>query len=190
MRSASRSPSSTARSFGGFVAQSYATRHPDHPAKLILTSTAARVDFPTIFAAFERIGGRHARDVAEAYWLDPTVERRAKYLEVCFPLYRARPGRERRRTKARHRQARRGASGSTDRATSRGAWTFRSGSRSAFDARCWSWPATRDPIMPMAFSETIAGCLPSRIWCAWSGSAGCGHGVHLGRSGAGVSRAT
>jgi pimeloyl-ACP methyl ester carboxylesterase len=44
-------------SFGGFVAQSYATRHPDHPAKLILASTAARVDFPTIFAAFERMVG-------------------------------------------------------------------------------------------------------------------------------------
>ena len=27
-------------SFGGFVAQSYAIRHPDHPAKLILYSTA------------------------------------------------------------------------------------------------------------------------------------------------------
>ena len=78
-------------SFGGFVAQSYATRYPDHPAKLILASTAARVDFPTIFAAFERIGGPHARAVAETYWLDPTAESRAKYIEVCFPLYRPRP---------------------------------------------------------------------------------------------------
>jgi pimeloyl-ACP methyl ester carboxylesterase len=44
-------------SFGGFVAQSYATRHPDHPAKLVLASTAARIDFDEVFAAFERIGG-------------------------------------------------------------------------------------------------------------------------------------
>jgi pimeloyl-ACP methyl ester carboxylesterase len=28
-------------SFGGMVAMSYATRHPDHPAKLVLSSTAA-----------------------------------------------------------------------------------------------------------------------------------------------------
>ncbi len=29
---------------GGFVAMAYATRHPDHPAKLILASTQARLD--------------------------------------------------------------------------------------------------------------------------------------------------
>jgi proline iminopeptidase len=75
-------------SFGGFVAQSYATRHPDHPAKLVLASTAARMDFATVFAEFERIGGSRARDIAEAYWLHPTVESRAKYLEICLPLYR------------------------------------------------------------------------------------------------------
>src|SRR5262245_54105943 len=77
-------------SFGGFVAQSYATRHPEHPAKLILASTAARVDFPTVFAAFERLGGAQARAVAEAYWLAPTAEDRARYRQVCVPLYRSR----------------------------------------------------------------------------------------------------
>ena len=30
---------------GGFVAQSYATRHPDHIGGLILVSTAAKFDF-------------------------------------------------------------------------------------------------------------------------------------------------
>ena len=53
-------------SFGGFVAQSYATRHPDHPAKLILHSTAAKIVYEEVFAAFERVGGKAARDVAEA----------------------------------------------------------------------------------------------------------------------------
>jgi proline iminopeptidase len=33
-------------SFGGFVAQAYATRHPKHPAALILISTAARMPAP------------------------------------------------------------------------------------------------------------------------------------------------
>src|SRR3982074_467286 len=78
-------------SFGGFVAQSYATRHPDHPAKLVLVSTAAQIDFDEVFTAFERIGGEEARRVAESYWLDPTPERRAKYIDVCLPLYWARP---------------------------------------------------------------------------------------------------
>ena len=78
-------------SFGGFVAQAYATRHPEHPAKLILANTAARVDFEQMFAAFERVGGPKARDLARAYWLTPTAESRAKFLETCFPLYRARP---------------------------------------------------------------------------------------------------
>lgn len=50
-------------SFGGFVAQSYATRNPGHPGKLILSSTAARVEFETIFAAFGRLGGEAAREV-------------------------------------------------------------------------------------------------------------------------------
>src|SRR6185312_11536262 len=49
-------------SFGGFVAQAYATRHPDHPGKLILVSTAARRDLGRVLDAFERIGGPAARD--------------------------------------------------------------------------------------------------------------------------------
>ena len=55
-------------SFGGFVAQSYATRHPEHPGKLILVSTAAQFIYEEIFAAFERIGGKAgARDRRGAY---------------------------------------------------------------------------------------------------------------------------
>src|SRR6266850_7864744 len=77
-------------SFGGFVAQSYATRYPEHPGKLILTSTCARVVYEDVFAAFERIGGIEARDAAQAYWLDPTLERRTKYLETCLPFYNTR----------------------------------------------------------------------------------------------------
>ncbi|MGB0504747.1 MAG: alpha/beta fold hydrolase [Pikeienuella sp.] len=74
-------------SFGGFVAQSYATRHPGHAAGLILVSTAARFDFPTMFDAFDRLGGPAARTAAEAYWLRPTPESRTHYGEVCVPLY-------------------------------------------------------------------------------------------------------
>ncbi len=54
-------------SFGGFVAQAYATRHPDHPAKLVLVSTVAKVDFPAVFEAFGHIGGPEAKRIAEAH---------------------------------------------------------------------------------------------------------------------------
>jgi len=55
-------------SFGGFVAQAYATRHPDHPGALILCSTAARHREDRVLDMFERLGGREARDVAAAYF--------------------------------------------------------------------------------------------------------------------------
>lgn len=77
-------------SFGGFVAQSYATRHPGHAAGLVLTSTAAKFEFADTFEAFERIGGTAARAAAEAYWLNPTSETRAVYRDVCVPLYSTR----------------------------------------------------------------------------------------------------
>jgi len=163
-------------SFGGFVAQAYATRHPDHPAKLILASTAARVDFPTVFAAFERIGGRHARDVAEAYWLNPTVESRAKYLQVCFPLYRPRP--------AANDDMRRRAVITNDVAirfngpgNEQGRMDFRADLRRI---RCpvLILAGDQDPIMPMSFSETIAECLSTDL-VRFERFAGCGHGVHV-----------
>jgi proline iminopeptidase len=77
-------------SFGGFVAQAYATRHPDHPGRLILLSTAGRIDFPTILAAFTRIGGPEIGTTAENYWMNPTAEGRARYIERCVPFYRHR----------------------------------------------------------------------------------------------------
>ncbi len=76
-----------ATSFGGFVAQSYATRYPDHPSKLILISTSAKMDFPAVYNAFERLGGKEIRDIAEVYWEDPTAEMRAKYRDQCAPFY-------------------------------------------------------------------------------------------------------
>ncbi|MEM8755123.1 MAG: alpha/beta fold hydrolase, partial [Pseudomonadota bacterium] len=76
-------------SFGGFVAQAYATRHPDHVGKLILASTAARFDFDAMIAAFGRIGGDEAREAAADYWLNPTVPSRRRYAEICVPLYSA-----------------------------------------------------------------------------------------------------
>ena len=87
-----RNPIVLGTSFGGFVAQAYATRYPDRLGKLILISTAARFEFEEVYSAFERIGGAEARDAARAYWGSPTVPTRRRYAEVCLPLYFRRPG--------------------------------------------------------------------------------------------------
>jgi pimeloyl-ACP methyl ester carboxylesterase len=74
-------------SFGGFVAQSYAIRRPNHPAKLILYSTApVLLDEPAL-DAFEAIGGAEAREVAARYFADRTEATTAEFRRVCFPLY-------------------------------------------------------------------------------------------------------
>lgn len=74
-------------SFGGFVTLSYAIQHPDHAGALALISTAAKIEFPAIYQAFERRGGKEIRDIAEAYWTQPTDEGRALYKERCVPFY-------------------------------------------------------------------------------------------------------
>jgi proline iminopeptidase len=80
-------------SFGGIVAQAYATQHPAHPAKLILSSTFARQRLDRTLAAFERLGGAAARDAAARFLTSPTEENGTDYWRTCRPLYwkRARP---------------------------------------------------------------------------------------------------
>jgi proline iminopeptidase len=79
------------QSFGGMVAMAYATRHPDHPAKLILSSTSARMRLDRVLDVFERLGGEEARNAAEAYWSDPGQETLPDYARICFPLYSRTP---------------------------------------------------------------------------------------------------
>ena len=74
-------------SFGGFVAQSFATRHPDKIGALILSNTAARVDFNEIYTAFTRIGGAEVGAAARRYWDTPTSASRQAYAETCVPYY-------------------------------------------------------------------------------------------------------
>jgi proline iminopeptidase len=74
-------------SFGGFVALAYATRHPEHPGKLVLCSTSARWRLERVLGAFEKFGGAVARDAARRYWENPAPDTAADYLRVCMPLY-------------------------------------------------------------------------------------------------------
>jgi proline iminopeptidase len=78
-------------SFGGFVAQAYAIRHPGHASRLILSSTGARIRLPLVLERFEARGGAEARTVAERFWMDPGPETLPAYLTQAIPLYNVRP---------------------------------------------------------------------------------------------------
>jgi proline iminopeptidase len=74
-------------SFGGFVALSYAGRHPEHPSKLVLDSTSARLVIERMFPVFERLGGAGAVEAAKRFWTEPSAENLVEYSQVCLPLY-------------------------------------------------------------------------------------------------------
>jgi pimeloyl-ACP methyl ester carboxylesterase len=86
-----RTPIVLGVSFGGFVAQAYATRHPDHPKALILCNTAARFRDDRTLDAFERLGGREVRAAAAAYIEQASPETLAEYVRLCTPVYNRRP---------------------------------------------------------------------------------------------------
>lgn len=159
------------QSFGGFVAMSYALRHPDHPAKLILSSTAARHRIDRVLAAFERLGGAAARDVARRYWEKPGPDTVRDYAKVCLPLYNRTP--------------------QDPDANARTMWNF--DVMFAFgggeDQRFNFLPALStlrcptlvlggedDPITPIGDAEDIAAAIPSEL-VRFERFAGCGHGV-------------
>jgi pimeloyl-ACP methyl ester carboxylesterase len=73
-------------SFGGSVAMAYATRHPEHPAKLILTSTSAEQRLERVLAAFERLGGAEAREAARLYWDNPGPDTLHEFMRVAVPI--------------------------------------------------------------------------------------------------------
>ncbi len=79
------------QSFGGMVAMQFAARHPHRPARLILSSTAARFDLAATVAKAGELGGPHAADVAHRFFSDPSTEGYAEYGEVCLPLYTRTP---------------------------------------------------------------------------------------------------
>lgn len=162
-------------SFGGFVAQAYATRHPGHAAKLILISTAAKFDFPAVYAAFDRVGGPRASQAARSYWSAPTPETRAPYLEICFPLYAARP--QTRSTDWIQRLITRNETGAWFNGphNEQGRFDFRAALETV-NCPVLVMGGEEDPITPIAFSETIAACLPpERV--RFERFAGCGHGI-------------
>ena len=153
------------------MAQAYATRHPDHPAKLILANTGAKVEYDKIFATFERIGGQQARAIAETYFFDINLENRAKYLEVCLPLYRARPTVNPTVTRSILKSEIPLMFNGPD--NEQGRLDYR---KELARVACPTlvMGGDRDPIMPIEFAETIAASLPARF-VRFERFAGCGH---------------
>ncbi|MGD1881081.1 MAG: alpha/beta fold hydrolase [Paracoccaceae bacterium] len=145
-------------SFGGVVAQAYATRYPDHPRALVLASTTAQTDFGTIYEAFEQLGGAEAGAVARAYWSNPTPEGRAAYFETCLPLYGSTPPEPNvmRRVIIKNDVALHYNGPSNE----QGRFDFR---EALAKVTCPTLVinGTDDPIMPMVFSETLAASLPN-----------------------------
>jgi pimeloyl-ACP methyl ester carboxylesterase len=78
-------------SFGGMVAMSYATRHPGHPAKLVLSSTAAQIRQDRSLAMFERLGGAEVREAAREFFENPGPATLPDFQKKCFPVYTRTP---------------------------------------------------------------------------------------------------
>lgn len=79
------------QSFGGFVAQRYIERHPDHPSKVILSSTSPHMGQERKEAMFDRLGGTEARESCRRFWSDPNPATWDDYGVHCRHLYNTTP---------------------------------------------------------------------------------------------------
>jgi|RhiMethySRZTD1v2_1073278.scaffolds.fasta_scaffold24000_5 proline iminopeptidase len=82
-------------SFGGMVGLAYATRHPDHPAKLILVSTEATGGSyrERRVALFEKFGGPDVGTLARRRFLDGHTDAATleDWVRMAFPFYTRNP---------------------------------------------------------------------------------------------------
>ena len=156
-------------SFGGMVAMAYATRHPDHPGKLILSSTAARMTWSRMYAKFEQLGGAEIRALAEAFWSNPTPATAGPYFVRAMPLYQ--------------RTARDPDAMARTTFALEVLFHFASGEQRAMDLlpdlgkiRCPTLVlgGEEDPVCPIEDQVEIAAAIPG---ARLERFAGCGHGV-------------
>ncbi|HPU38558.1 MAG TPA: alpha/beta hydrolase [Microthrixaceae bacterium] len=77
------------QSFGGFVAQRYAARHPEHPSAVVLSSTGSRVHGEESAARFRALGGPEAEASYRRVFLrgDASSEAFLEYLMTAMPHY-------------------------------------------------------------------------------------------------------
>ena len=161
-------------SFGGMVAMSYAAQFPDHPAKLILSSTAARLHLDVTYRLMAERGGAEARAIAERFWTAPDEAAMMDYIRVCMPLYNPKPNpaemAARKRALLRPEVSRHFIMGEMR--------TMNAGAGLA-NVRCPTLilAGAYDPITPVACSEEIAALLPPGLGELHVFDE-AGHGVH------------
>ena len=78
-------------SYGGYVAIEYASRYPDHPAKLILYAAEARPHRAESLETLRRLGGARAHRAAKNFFDGPDLKTGAAFAKHCLPLYTRKP---------------------------------------------------------------------------------------------------
>lgn len=166
-------------SFGGMVAMAYATRHPDHPSKLVLISTEAAggTHLDRRVALFERLGGHEVGALARRRFLENKGHQDQASLEawqkLAMPVYTRTPRdpdvarRSIRRFDVQH-------------------WFTRPGGESSTynmfpDLHCIRCPTLvlggeDDPMHPIESQADIAAALPAHL-VRFERFANCGHAV-------------
>jgi proline iminopeptidase len=160
-------------SFGGMVAMAYASRHPEHPAKVVFSSTSARTHRARMLERFEKLGGPQVREAARRFWEDPGPATLPDYASKALPVY-----------------TRKGTLVDPD-ATRRTRWALdvmfhfvrrHEGSMNLLPdlarVRCpvLVLGGTEDPVCPIEDQEEIAAALPPHL-VRFERFEGCGHGV-------------
>jgi proline iminopeptidase len=164
-------------SFGGTVALAYATRHPGHPAKLILgnTEAAGGTYLEGRVALFERFGGPEVGALARRRFLEGHTDEATleAWVRLAFPLYSRKPrDPDAMRRAIRHPEVTR--------------WYTRPGGEwhtfnffaalSRVQCPTLVLGGEDDPMTPIECQADLAAALPVHLAC-FERFAGCGHTV-------------
>ena len=159
------------QSFGGFVAQRYIERHPDHPSKVILSSTSPHMAMARKVAMFAKLGGPAAGESAARFWSDPNPATWDDYGVHCRHLYNTTPQDPHGGARTIHEFDILYASASGEQRT----MNLLPG---LAHAKCpvLVMVGEDDPVCPLADAQDIAAALPSQ-WMQYRAFPNVGHGA-------------